>query len=129
MEDLALKVGYLVALLLASAFFSFSEIALAASRRSRLQIALDKGDARAKRVMEMQDKPGPFFSVVQLGLNAVAILGGVVGDTAFSPYLESLFLLFMPADYAAKSAFFCIVLSGDGDFRRLCGFDSEAPHL
>lgn len=106
MEDLALKVGYLMALLLASAFFSFSEIALAASRRSRLQIALDKGDARAKSVMEMQDKPGPFFSVVQLGLNAVAILGGVVGDTAFSPYLESLFLLFMPADYAAKSAFF-----------------------
>ena len=64
--------------------------------------------------MEMQDKPGPFFSVVQLGLNAVAILGGVVGDTAFSPYLESLFLLFMPADYAAKSAFFASDAFGAG---------------
>ena len=121
MEDLALKVGYLVALLLASAFFSFSEIALAASRRSRLQIALDKGDARAKRVMEMQDKPGPFFSVVQLGLNAVAILGGVVGDTAFPS--------FHACRLCRKECLFCIVLSGDGNFRRLCGFDSEAPHL
>lgn len=26
-----------------------------------------------------------FFTVVQIGLNAVAILGGIVGDAAFSP--------------------------------------------
>ena len=106
MESLLIQIAKLAALLLISAFFSFAEIALAASRRSRLQIALDKGDQRAKRVMEMQDKPGSFFSVVQLGLNAVAILGGVVGDTAFSPYFAALFKLFMPEAYADKSAFF-----------------------
>ncbi len=106
MEDLLIKIAYLALLILISAFFSFAEIALAASRRSRLQIALDKGETRAKRVMDMQEKPGSFFSVIQLGLNAVAILGGVVGDKTFSPYFEELFLLFMPANYAQSSAFF-----------------------
>jgi CBS domain containing-hemolysin-like protein len=33
-----------------------------------------------------------FFTVVQIGLNAVAILGGIVGDAAFSRrFIASLF--------------------------------------
>ena len=39
----------------------------------------------------MQENPGMFFTVVQIGLNAVAILGGIVGDAAFSPAFHSLF--------------------------------------
>lgn len=31
-----------------------------------------------------------FFTVVQIGLNAVAILGGIVGDAAFSPVFYGL---------------------------------------
>ena len=39
----------------------------------------------------MQENPGTFFTVVQIGLNAVAILGGIVGDAlspAFQPVLR-----------------------------------------
>lgn len=36
-----------------------------------------------------------FFTVVQIGLNAVAILGGIVGDAAFSPAFHSLFSRYM----------------------------------
>ena len=33
-----------------------------------------------------------FFTVVQIGLNAVAILGGIVGDAAFSTSFSQPFL-------------------------------------
>ncbi|HBV40261.1 MAG TPA: hypothetical protein DEF05_11410, partial [Erwinia sp.] len=42
-------------------------------------------------VLKMQETPGMFFTVVQIGLNAVAILGGIVGDSAFSPVFRTLF--------------------------------------
>ena len=105
MQGFFLQVVYLMVLLLISAFFSFAEIALAASSRTRLQIASEKGDKRADLVMRLQDKPGPFFAVIQIGLNAVAILGGVVGDTVFSPFFEMLLVRIMPAHAASTTAF------------------------
>ena len=75
----------IAALIAASAFFSISELAVAASRRVRLRQLADQGDWRAQRVLAVQDEPGDFFTALQIGMNAVAILGGVVGEGAFSP--------------------------------------------
>ena len=83
----------IVALIAASAFFSLAEISLAASRRLRLRQMADEGDARAERVMRLQEQPGHYFTVVQIGLNAVAILGGVVGEGSLSPYFSRAFEL------------------------------------
>lgn len=70
----------IVALLLISAFFSASEIALTASKRTKLQVLLDHGERRAIRVMALKEEPGNFFTVVQVGVNAVAVLGGVLSE-------------------------------------------------
>ncbi len=48
-----------------------------------------------------------FFTVVQIGLNAVAILGGIVGDAAFSPAFSSLFNRFMSHELAEQLSFIC----------------------
>ncbi len=48
-----------------------------------------------------------FFTVVQIGLNAVAILGGIVGDAAFSPAFNSLFSRFVAPDLAEQLSFIC----------------------
>lgn len=81
----------LVALLIAiSAFFSMSEIALAAARKQRLRQLLDNGERRAEAVLQLQQHPGNFFTIVQIGLNAVAILGGILGEAAFTPYIAEL---------------------------------------
>ncbi|MEN9545122.1 MAG: hypothetical protein RLZZ598_1955 [Pseudomonadota bacterium] len=72
-------------LILASGFFSISEIAIASARRVRLRQLADEGDARASRVLELQDQPGRYITLVQIGLNAVTILGGIVGEGALSP--------------------------------------------
>ena len=77
---IALLIGF-------SAFFSMAEISLAASRRLRLRQMVDDGDPRAERVMKVQELPGEYFTVVQVGQNAVAILGGIVGEGALSPFV------------------------------------------
>lgn len=95
-----------IALLIAtSAFFSMSEIALAASRRVRLRQMLEDGDKRAEGVMHIQSQPGEYFTVTQIGLNAVAILGGVVGEGALSPYLTEVVALWLPQRPAQTTGF------------------------
>ena len=48
----------IAALIATSAFFSLAEICLAASRRLRLRQMADEGDARAERVLRLQEQPG-----------------------------------------------------------------------
>ncbi|SFK11746.1 Hemolysin, contains CBS domains [Nitrosomonas aestuarii] len=81
----------ILGLIAISCFFSMSEIALAAARKMRLRQMLDEGDTRAEKVLHLQSHPGNFFTVVQIGLNAVAIMGGIVGESAFTPYFQMLF--------------------------------------
>jgi CBS domain containing-hemolysin-like protein len=95
----------IVVLIATSAFFSLAEITLAASRRLRLRQMADEGDVRAERVLKVQEQPGHYFTVVQIGLNAVAILGGVVGEGALSPYFERLLGLWFGADASKNGAF------------------------
>lgn len=95
----------IVALIATSAFFSLAEISLAASRRLRLRQMADEGDARAERVLRIQEQPGHYFTVVQIGLNAVAILGGVVGEGALSPYFARLFEVWLSVDASQTAAF------------------------
>src|SRR5471030_3203291 len=98
----------LILLLIAiSAFFSLSEISLAASRKIKLKQLADEGNVNASRVMKLQETPGLFFTVVQIGLNAVAILGGIVGDAAFSPAFQSFFIRFMSPEMADQISFIC----------------------
>ncbi|HYP84867.1 hemolysin family protein [Variovorax sp.] len=95
----------IVALIATSAFFSLAEICLAASRRLRLRQMADDGDARAEKVLALQEHPGHYFTVVQIGLNAVAILGGVVGDGALSPYFAAALEHWMSPEAAQSAAF------------------------
>lgn len=96
----------LLVLLLASAFFSIAEISLAAARRFRLQALADEGQLAAQRVLELQQRPGDFFTVVQIGVNAVAILGGLVGDAVFSERARDWFLQWQGnPEHAARFSF------------------------
>jgi CBS domain containing-hemolysin-like protein len=96
----------LIALLIAgSAFFSMAELSLAASRRLNLQQRADAGDHRAARVLAVQEHPGDYFTVVQIGVNTVAILAGIVGEGAFTPHFEAALLLLMAPEAAATLGF------------------------
>ncbi|QKV54222.1 hemolysin family protein [Comamonas antarctica] len=129
---------FTVAVLIAlSAFFSMAEISLAASRRLRLRLLADEGDTRSDAVLRMQEQPGNYFTVVQIGQNAIAILGGIVGEGAFSPYFTRVLELWFAASTAATLGFlasFLIITSlfivfADLIPKRLSMAESEAVAL
>ncbi|AMO50859.1 Hemolysin, contains CBS domains [Kosakonia oryzendophytica] len=95
----------ILCLIAVSAFFSLSEISLAASRKIKLKLLADEGSINAQRILKMQENPGTFFTVVQIGLNAVAILGGIVGDAAFSPAFYSLLVRVVSPELAEQLSF------------------------
>ncbi|VFP80350.1 hemolysin family protein [Candidatus Erwinia haradaeae] len=97
----------IILLILVSSFFSISEISLAAARKIKLKILADDGNINAQHVLNIQENPGMFFTVIQIGVNAVAILGGIVGDTAFSPAFFTIFVHIVRVDVAERLSFIC----------------------
>lgn len=82
-----------------------AELSLAASRRLRLRQLADEGDTRATQVLKVQEQPGYYFTVVQIGVNTLAILAGVVGEGALTPHFEALLRPVMEIDNAQRLAF------------------------
>ncbi|MDO4224182.1 MAG: CNNM domain-containing protein, partial [Acinetobacter sp.] len=73
-------------LIIGAGFLSLTEIAFAAARKVKLQILAESGDERAAQVLKIQQQSADFFAASQIGLNAIAILGGILGEGAFRPY-------------------------------------------
>ena len=73
-------------LIVGAGFLSLTEIALAGARKVKLKILAESGDERAQKVLDLQQNSADFFAASQIGLNAVAILGGILGEGAFRPY-------------------------------------------
>jgi putative hemolysin len=79
-----MDVALLFFLIVLNALFAMSEMALTASRKARLQVMLEAGDAGAQAALDLHDNPTKFLSVVQVGITSISILNGIVGDAAFS---------------------------------------------
>ena len=90
------QIASLFLLVITAAFFSSADISLAAASKTRLQTLADEGDRRAAIALEFQSHPGQFFSALQVCVNAVTLLGGIVGDAAFSPFFEWCFKRLLP---------------------------------
>lgn len=88
--SLTQSIVVLVILVLAAGFLSLTEIALAAARKLKLKLMAEAGDDRALKVMAIQAQSASFFAASQIGLNAVAILGGILGEATFRPYFLGL---------------------------------------
>lgn len=97
-----LVIGILVA---CSAFLSMSEISIAAARKIKLQLLLAEGKLDAQKVLTIQDQAGKFFAAAQIGLNAVAILGGILGQAAFTPYIQYFISRFYNGDMLGTISF------------------------
>ena len=92
-------------LIVGAGFLSLTEIALAGARKVKLKILAESGDARAQRVMDLQENSADFFAASQIGLNAVAILGGILGEGAFRPYFMAFVAQFYNGPWAQSIGF------------------------
>lgn len=79
-----MELSLLLFLVLLNALFAMSEMALAASRKARLQVMAETGDDGAQAAMNLHDNPTTYLSTVQIGITSIGVLNGIVGDAAFS---------------------------------------------
>jgi putative hemolysin len=79
-----MEFSLLLFLVLINALFAMSEMALAASRKARLQVMAEAGDVGAQAAMSLHDNPTTYLSTVQIGITSIGVLNGIVGDAAFS---------------------------------------------
>lgn len=79
--------GFLALFLLIafSILISLSEISFAAAREVRLRSRAEAGDKRAQAFLALRRNSGQVITVLQICLNGVGILGGIVSSEMLSP--------------------------------------------
>lgn len=97
-----LMIGALIA---CCAFLSMSEIALAAARKIKLKLMAEGGNDHAAKVLRLQEQPAHFFAASQIGLNAVGILGGIMGEAALTPFFTDLIGTLYRGEYLGSISF------------------------
>ena len=86
--DIFLRIFLIILLIILGVFLAISEISLASARKIKLQTMKEKGNKKAEKVLEVQETSGNFFAAVQIGTNALAILGGIVGENILAPFIK-----------------------------------------
>ncbi len=82
--DLALLLG----LILLNGLFALAEIAIVSSRRARLTQLADEGYTGATRALHLGSNPTRFLSTVQVGITAIGITSGAIGEAAIASRLR-----------------------------------------
>src|ERR1700759_122887 len=78
--DVALRIVALLALILGNAFFVMCEYCIVTARRVALQAGAEGGSRGAQAALRLLDDPVRVMSTVQVGISALAILTGAVGE-------------------------------------------------
>ncbi len=79
-----MEILILVILILLNGAFAMSEIALVTARRSRLARLADDGDAASAVAIRLREEPTRFLSTIQIGITAIGILNGIVGESVLA---------------------------------------------
>ncbi len=74
----------LAALVLLNGVFAMSEIALVTARKSRLERLAEDGDPAAATAIRLGESPTIFLSTIQIGITAIGLLSGIMGEAALS---------------------------------------------
>lgn len=77
------ELGLVLLLALGNAFFALAEIALIASRKSRLRY-MARSSTRAQIALRLAEHPDRFLSTVQVGITMITLITGAATGTAIS---------------------------------------------
>ena len=89
---------FLLLLVLINAYFSAVEIAIVSVRKFRIQAEADKGNKRARQILDLLKNPDEYLSSIQIGITLVGIFEGLYGGEFLQAYLEpKLFSWGMPS--------------------------------
>lgn len=106
--DIALLLG----LILLNGLFAMSEIALVSAKQSRLRRMAEEGDKNAAAALRLGGEPTRFLSTIQIGITAIGLLNGIVGEAALAGPLAGLLFRFgVPARAAGIAATATVVVA------------------
>jgi putative hemolysin len=111
MLTLLLEITILALLVAANGYLAGSEIAVVAARRARLRRRAAEGDRGSARALQLLDSPNRFLSTVQIGITAIAVVGGAFGGTRLAATLaQGLAAAGMPEVAAREVAIVVVVI-------------------
>jgi putative hemolysin len=93
----------LIFLIAACGFFALAEMALAASRKSRLQQLADAGDKGAACALAIKGTPSRFIAATQTGLTTASLLSGIFGEEALAVHIVAFINTNVPSLSAMSS--------------------------
>jgi putative hemolysin len=106
-----IEVFVLLLLILLTALFVMSEIALVSARKSKLESMAVKGDEKAKAALELSNNPEKFLSTATIGITLISILVGVFAEDKFSKMLAPVLERYtLTSKYAETIATVVVVL-------------------
>jgi putative hemolysin len=117
-----MDVALLLFLIVLNGILAMSEIAVVSARQSRLQKLAEDGFSGARSALALQQEPSTFLSTVQVGITAVGILSGAIGEATLAAplaeWLRSIALLAPHADAVAltlvvAAVTYCSVVIGE----------------
>lgn len=107
------EIGLIFFLILANGFFAASEIAIIATRKTRIDTLLEKGVRSAAAVARLKNDPDRFLATVQIGITLVGTLASAIGGAAAIEFLKPLIRslpLPLVAEWGESIAIFLVVL-------------------
>ncbi|MCI1796431.1 MAG: DUF21 domain-containing protein, partial [Acetobacter lovaniensis] len=93
----------LVLLIVISILIALSEISFAAAREVRLRSRAEAGDPRAQAFLALRRNSGQVITVIQICLNGVGIMGGIVSSEMLSPPLADFFTQWKLSNWWAQN--------------------------
>lgn len=88
--NLATEIVIILVIILVNAIFVLSEMAVASSRKARLQERVNDGDRRAGTALKLIENPNLFLATVQIGITLVGVFLGAVGGARLANPLSQL---------------------------------------
>ncbi|MGD8474385.1 MAG: hemolysin family protein, partial [Anaerolineae bacterium] len=89
MTSIGLELFFLLLLILLNGVFAMSEMAVVASRKTRLQQRAQEGDSKAGVALELANDPNQFLATIQVGITLVGILAGAFGGATLAKEMGS----------------------------------------
>jgi CBS domain containing-hemolysin-like protein len=86
--DIAIRLGWVVLLVLANGFFVAAEFALVGARKSKIDQMTAEGDRKAKTVQEALTHLDRYISATQLGITLASLGLGWIGEPALAGLID-----------------------------------------
>jgi putative hemolysin len=87
-ESVWLSVLLIFSLILANGFFAAAEMAIIATRKTRIDTLLEKGHPSAAAVARLKNDPDRFLATVQIGVTVVGTLASAIGGAAAIEFIK-----------------------------------------